>query len=330
MMDTMAEGMWAWWREDGELRFGRRARPDLVAADDVRVRVVIAGLCRTDVAVAEGRLPCVEPCVLGHEVAGVVEAVGPAVRGLAIGDRVACLPRVEAARLGVDRDGGFAERLVLPQRALVKVPHGLSWRHAAFVEPVAACLAVKHAPLQGRVRVHGEGRIATLTRRIVVALGHELVDVRLEPHAAARGVARDVERAATRGCEESALADVVIETLGTAESLAEAMAGVKDGGLVVLKSRPALPIAFDVAEAVTRELRLHAVGWASFDEAFAMLAQIDVDDLLGEVRPLDALGELLGAREDTKVFLAPDVGVALAEEPRADVSHAERSRACVA
>jgi threonine dehydrogenase-like Zn-dependent dehydrogenase len=320
----MAEGMWAWWREDGELRFGRRARPELVAADDVRVRVVIAGLCRTDVAVAEGRLPCVEPCVLGHEVAGVVEAVGPAVRGLAVGDRVACLPRVDTARLGVDRDGGFADRLVVPQRALVKVPHGLAWRHAAFVEPVAACLAVKHAPLQGRVRVLGEGRIATLTRRLVVALGHELVDVGLEPHAAARGV----ERAATRGCEESAPADAVIETRGTAESLAEAMAAVKDGGLVVLKSRPALPIAFDVAEAVTRELRLHAVGWASFDEAFAMLARIDVDDLLGEVRPLDALGELLGAREDTKVFLAPEVAVAL--EPRGDASPAERSRACVA
>lgn len=310
-MDTMAEGMWAWWREDGELRFGRRARPELVAADDVRVRVVIAGLCRTDVAVAEGRLPCVERCVLGHEVAGVVEAVGSAVRELAVGDRVACLPRVDGARLGVDRDGGFAELVVVPERALAKVPAGLPWRRAAFVEPMAACLAVKHAPLEGRVRVLGEGRIATLTRRVVVALGHELVEHEHEG-----------ERARERAV------DVAIETRGTAESLAEAMAGVKDGGVVVLKSRPAAPIAFDVAEAVTRGLRLHAVGWASFDEAFAMLARIEVDDLLGEVRPLDALGDLLGAREDTKVFLAPDVAsVRIAAGVRA-VS-GERSRACV-
>lgn len=330
MMHTMTEGMRAWWREDGELRFGRRARPELVAADDVRVRVVIAGLCRTDVAVAEGRLPCVEPCVLGHEVAGVVDAVGPAVRGLAVGDRVACLPRVDTARLGVDRDGGFADWLVVPQRALAKVPPGLAWRHAAFVEPVAACLAVKHAPLDGRVRVLGEGRIATLTRRLVVALGHVLVDGDrdVELPRSARDVERDTEREAERSNDD--LVDVVVETRGTTESLSEAMRGVKDGGLVVLKSRPAAPLAFDVAEAVTRGLRLHAVSWASFDEAFAILARIPVDDLLGEVRPLEALGELLGAREDTKVFLAPDVAVALAEPAREQAVAAERSRACVA
>ncbi|MBX3247512.1 MAG: alcohol dehydrogenase catalytic domain-containing protein [Myxococcales bacterium] len=278
------EEMRAWWREGG-LRFGARPRPRLIAPDDVRVRVMIGGLCRTDVAVAEGRLPCVEPCVLGHEIAGVVEAVGAAVRGVAVGDHVACLPRVDGARLGVERDGGFAETLVVPERALARVPQGLDWRRAAFVEPVAACLAVTHAPLEGTVRVIGEGRIATLTRRVVSSLGHPLVE---------------------------GVADVVIETGGTSASLAEAMACAKERGLVVLKSRPAAPLAFGVAEAVARELRLHAVGWAPFDAAFAWLARHRVDDLLGEVRPLEALGELLGAREDRKVFVAP--------EPRACVA----------
>jgi threonine dehydrogenase-like Zn-dependent dehydrogenase len=174
------------------------------------------------------------------------------------------------------------------------------------------------------VRVLGEGRIATLTRRLVVALGHERVEGPLDVEHTL--TARDVEH--ERGHD----VDVAIETRGTAESLAEAMRCVKDGGLVVLKSRPAAPIVFDVAEAVTRGLRLHAVGWASFDEAFAMFARISVDDLLGDVRPLEALGELLGAREDTKVFLAPDVSVALAEAepPREQAVPAERSRACVA
>ncbi|MBX3273549.1 MAG: alcohol dehydrogenase catalytic domain-containing protein [Sandaracinaceae bacterium] len=272
------EGMRAWWRE-GALRFGVRAVPRLAASDDVSVRVVIAGLCRTDVAVARGQLACAEPCVLGHEVAGVVEEVGPAVRGLAPGDRVACLPRVDAARVGVDRDGGFAERLVLPERALARIPSGLDWRRAALVEPVAACLAVKRAPLAGRVRVLGRGRIAALTRRVVVALGHACVE-------------RD--------------ADVVIETEGTAASLAEAMATAPERGLVVLKSRPPAPIAFDVAQAVTRELRLFAVGWASFEDAFALLPSLRVDDLLGPVFPLDALGDLLAAPDDKKLFLAPE------------------------
>ena len=315
MMDTMVEGMRAWWRE-GELRFGLRARPMLVAADDVRVRVVIAGLCRTDVAVAKGRLRCVEPCVLGHEVAGVVEAVGDAVRGLAVGDRVACLPNVDGARLGVERDGGFAEELVVPERALVRVPSAIDWKHAAFVEPVAACLAVKHAPLAGRVRVIGEGRIATLTRRIVVALGHELVGG---------------ESATAKDAVDAAV-DVAIDTAGTSASLGAAMVRVKDGGLVVLKSRPAAPIAFDVAQAVTRGLRFHAVGWADFDEAFVMIERLRLDDLLGDVRPLEALGELLDAREDTKVFVAPRVSEVVMAEPSrlAETSFVERTRTCVA
>lgn len=271
--------MLAWWRADA-LRFGECPDPEPSSAEDVRVQVIIAGLCRTDVAVARGRIACADGCVLGHEVAGIVESVGPAVRELRVGDRVACLPVVDGRRLGVDRDGGFAERIVLPERALVRVPDGLDWRRAAFVEPVAACLAVKRAPLHGSVRVIGEGRIATLTRRIVAALGHA---------DSADGV------------------DVVIETAGTAAGLAAATRTVRTGGTIILKSRPAAPLPLDIAEVVVRELRLVGVGWASFPEAFALLGgPLAVDDLLGPVHPLEALGSLLDADESSKQFFAPD------------------------
>lgn len=273
--------MLAWWYARG-LRFGQLPDPQVSVGDDVRVRVVIAGLCRTDVAVARGRIACPDGCVLGHEVAGVVESVGPDVRGLRIRDRVVCLPTVDGRRVGVDRDGGFAEWLVLPERGLVRVPDGLDWRHAAFVEPVAACLAVKRAPIHGTVRVIGEGRIATLTRRIVAALGHADDD-------------EDV--------------DVAVETSGTAQGLAEAMRVVRTGGTVVLKSRPAAALPLNVAEAVVRELRLIGVSWASFPEAFALLGDrgmLDVDDLLGPVHPLEALGDMLDADEGRKQFFAPD------------------------
>ncbi|MGW1610639.1 NAD(P)-dependent alcohol dehydrogenase [Streptomyces sp. NPDC002285] len=52
------------------------------------VRMVAAGLCHTDLGVASGGLPFPLPGVLGHEGAGVVEAVGPAVTGVAPGDHV--------------------------------------------------------------------------------------------------------------------------------------------------------------------------------------------------------------------------------------------------
>ncbi|MGW4649037.1 NAD(P)-dependent alcohol dehydrogenase [Kitasatospora sp. NPDC004289] len=56
--------------------------------DEVLVRYAAAGLCHTDLEAAAGRLPTPHPVVLGHEGAGVVEAVGAAVTGFAPGDRV--------------------------------------------------------------------------------------------------------------------------------------------------------------------------------------------------------------------------------------------------
>jgi aryl-alcohol dehydrogenase len=56
--------------------------------DEVLVRFSAAGLCHTDLVAAAGDLPTSLPAVLGHEGAGVVEALGSAVRGLAPGDRV--------------------------------------------------------------------------------------------------------------------------------------------------------------------------------------------------------------------------------------------------
>lgn len=57
-------------------------------ADEVRVRIVAAGICHTDVAVKEQSVQLPLPMVLGHEGAGVVEAVGSAVRHLRVGDPV--------------------------------------------------------------------------------------------------------------------------------------------------------------------------------------------------------------------------------------------------
>lgn len=66
---------------------------DLVVDDpragEVRVRMAAAGVCHSDVAMQEGRIPAPLPAVLGHEGSGFVEAVGPGVEGLAPGDLVA-------------------------------------------------------------------------------------------------------------------------------------------------------------------------------------------------------------------------------------------------
>lgn len=56
--------------------------------DEILVRVVATGVCHTDIVVRDGHLPTPQPVVLGHEGSGVVEAVGSAVRKVAVGDHV--------------------------------------------------------------------------------------------------------------------------------------------------------------------------------------------------------------------------------------------------
>ncbi len=59
---------------------------------EVRVRVSHCGVCHSDLSIADGSFPAPTPIVLGHEAAGVVDAVGPGVTGLAPGDPVVLTP----------------------------------------------------------------------------------------------------------------------------------------------------------------------------------------------------------------------------------------------
>lgn len=60
--------------------------------DEVLVRIEAVGICHTDIRGRDGELPIRLPMILGHEGAGVVERVGPAVAGVATGDRVLLIP----------------------------------------------------------------------------------------------------------------------------------------------------------------------------------------------------------------------------------------------
>ena len=72
--------------------------PQPTGPEDVIVRIGGAGLCRTDLHIIDGWfadvIPSDLPVVLGHENAGWVHAVGPAVEHLAVGDPVICHPNL--------------------------------------------------------------------------------------------------------------------------------------------------------------------------------------------------------------------------------------------
>ena len=107
----------------------------------LRVRVLACGVCRTDLHVADGELPRPKlPLVLGHEVVGRVDALGPGVTRFAAGDRVGipwlgwtcgvcefCRSGREnlcarARFTGYDLDGGYAEWVVADERYCFSIP----------------------------------------------------------------------------------------------------------------------------------------------------------------------------------------------------------------
>jgi propanol-preferring alcohol dehydrogenase len=113
------------------------------AAGEILLRVTACGVCRTDLHVADGELPRPKlPLVLGHEIVGRVESVGPGVDRIRPGERVgvpwlawtcgACRfcrdgreNLCERARFtGYDRDGGFAEQAVADARYVFPLPEG--------------------------------------------------------------------------------------------------------------------------------------------------------------------------------------------------------------
>lgn len=294
--------------------------PQLDRPDDVRLRVKVGGLCRTDLAVLEGRIATKEPLIVGHEVAAEVHSFGPAVHDLRAGQPVAIAPWLgcgacaacrkeradlcpEAEMLGLHRDGAFCETLVLPRSALHPLPERLSWCERAFVEPVAACLGVLNAPLprEGRGAILGEDRIARLTQRVMAAEGFRHVAV---------AAPDDAEALPERGL------DFAVETTGTEEGLERVMRALRPGGVLVLKSRPPAPVRIDAWLAVRKELELRGVHYGSFAHAIELLAsrRLQVHDLFGTSWPLAGFEDALAAAAEdatTKQFLVLDAAAAV-------------------
>jgi threonine dehydrogenase-like Zn-dependent dehydrogenase len=166
------------WAGGDGVEITTRAAP-VPQAGDVRVRVAAAGVCATDLHIIAGRFPQVAaPKVLGHEIAGVVDAVGAGVEPGWVGRRVVVDPIVgcrACAFCGEGRpwlcgaggemgttggDGGWAEAIAVPAANLHRIPDALSFQAAVLVEPLNCVLAAftraQPRPREG-VLVFGSG-----------------------------------------------------------------------------------------------------------------------------------------------------------------------------
>jgi propanol-preferring alcohol dehydrogenase len=164
------------------------------SAGELLVRVLVCGVCRTDLHVAEGDLPVHRPGVVpGHEVVGEVVEVVEGAAGFAPGDRVgiawlrATCGRCRFCRrgrenlcpesryTGWDADGGYAEFALVPAAYALPLPGGYSDDELAPL--LCAGLIGYHAlaradlPEGGRLGIYGFGGSAHLTAQVAIARG---------------------------------------------------------------------------------------------------------------------------------------------------------------
>lgn len=288
-------------------------RPQLCDARSVVVRVIMAGLCRTDLYAAEGKIKVCDPLVLGHEFSGIIEEIGSEVDGYRPGQRVTVNPVMpcfqcklcltgqqafcqESTFLGVDRCGCFAEFVCVPQAALLPLPEGISDLAAAYTEPVAASLAVLKAGIKSGDRglIYGKNRFSQLLEQIL----------RVESITNFQSVDPMVDR-----IEDSAY-DYVIETVLNSEAVPTMVRAVKPGGKLILKSRQYEPVAIRMTELLKKEPVMHVVNYGSFEEAVSWLAtgKIDVESLVDGIYDLEEYAKVLSAaqrKEALKPFFAP-------------------------
>jgi len=188
-------------RERGaKLRLEERAVPS-PAREEVRIRVQACGVCHSDTVVVEGSMPGLTyPRIPGHEVIGIVEAVGEAVSGWQVGTRVgvgwspgACgycaqcrhfnlfaCENIQGAT-GVTRDGGFATHMLAHASALARVPAELDSVESAplLCAGITTFNALRNcgAAADELVAIHGVGGLGHLGIQFAARLGFRVVAV---------------------------------------------------------------------------------------------------------------------------------------------------------
>jgi threonine dehydrogenase-like Zn-dependent dehydrogenase len=269
------------------------------------VRVVLSGICNTDLELARGYAGF--RGTIGHEFVGIVEDPGGG--ALARGQRVVgeinagcgeCArcqagdPRHCATRtvLGiVGRDGAHADLLRLPARNLLAVPDGIPDEHAVFVEPLAAaCGVLERCPLAPgeRVAVIGDGKLGLLCAMALAPLGPLLVGK--HPEKLALADARGIETAlADEARRRGRVFDAVIEASGGTSGFELALDLLRPQGTLVLKSTFHGQTPIDAARIVVEELRVVGSRCGRFAPALDLLARgaVDVGPLVSEVVALD-------------------------------------------
>jgi len=286
----------------------RDVRRPVPRKDFALVRVLLSGICNTDLELRRGYHGF--SGIPGHEFVGVVE--GPAsspLRGRrVVGEINLACGRCHWCAGGLGRHcprrtvlgirghaGAHAEWLTLPETNLRLVPDRVPDEEAVFTEPLAAACEIldQVAVAPGmKVAVLGPGKLGRLAAAVLRTAG---ADVALLGRAS---------RAKTSSF------DLVVEATGSPDGIARALALVRPRGTVVWKSTHHAPARFDAAPLVVNEVTVVGSRCGRFEPALELLRtrRVDVRPLLTGILPLESAVEALreaGRPGVLKILLRP-------------------------
>ncbi|MGB6193026.1 MAG: galactitol-1-phosphate 5-dehydrogenase [Terracidiphilus sp.] len=298
------------------------------AEDELLIRVKACGICGSDVHGYDGstgrRIP---PLVMGHEAAGIVEAVGSGVSAFRPGDRVTFDSTVYCGDcfycrrglvnlcdnrevVGVStplfrRMGAFAEFTTVPARIAYRLHDTMPFAHAALIEAVSVAVhatALTPIALDDTAVVVGAGMIGLLTLQAVRLAGAGRVfvldvdDTRL----ALAGKLGATHTFNSRSADviqqilehtEGRGADVAMECVGITPAVTLAIDSVRKGGAVTLVGNVAPTVEIGLQSVVTRQIRLQGscASCGEYPACIDLMARgaISVEPLITAVAPLE-------------------------------------------
>ncbi|MFF9057601.1 NAD(P)-dependent alcohol dehydrogenase [Streptomyces sp. NPDC101213] len=306
---------------------------------DVLIDIKFAGICHSDIHQArEGWGEAIFPMVPGHEIAGVVSEVGPGVTGFAVGDRVGVGCLVDSCRecdnckagleqyctggsvgtynaVGKDGEptyGGYAEKIVVDENFVVRIPDGLALDVAA---PLLCAGITTYSPLKHwnagpgkKVAVLGMGGLGHMGVKIAHALGAEVTvlsqSLRKKDDGLRLGADHYYATSDPETFKELAgTFDLILSTVSAPLDLDAYLALLRTDGAFVNVGAPEEPVALNLFSVIGGRKTLAGSGIGGIQETQEML------DFCAE-HGLGAEIELISASEINEAYervLASDV-----------------------
>ncbi len=301
-MDGKMKGLWL---EDRKMTFRTDLPLPKLEADEVLIKVLLAGVCSTDLEMVKGYYAFTG--VPGHEFVGLVaddnghpELQEKRVIGdinISCGECERCLRQepsqcMRRRTLGIfDYDGVFSEYCKLQAKNLTVVPEEVSDVVAVFSEPTAAALRILdqiQVSPSDRVIVVGAGRLGLLIAQTLKNTGCDLKVVVRRPEPAAILEAWGI-RAVYPEEIGGELADIVVEVTGSAEGFALSRSLTRARGTLVLKSTFAGDVSLNLSKLVVDEIALVGSRCGNYPAGLRALASglIQVGDMVDSIYSLD-------------------------------------------